>query len=207
MATIDQTTGEILNTPNLDKAIYAVQQEIDVIARNDKADIDGKYSYKYAGMPKIWEALKPLLKKHGLLVKQPATTWDGHTMGDFIKTIITHVESGESMTEFMRLVMRREDPQGMGAAQTYAKRYQLGNIFGLITEDDTDAKDHRLATAEQKKEWVRAYAVVSKKANPDANPTYNEFAKFLLEVYGKGINDILAKDSQSVIDTIKAFEE
>lgn len=191
---------------NLDKAIFNIQQEIDPIARSEKADIDGKYSYKYAGLPSIWEVLKVLLKKEGLLVKQPAVTWDGHTMGDFLKTTITHVETGESFTEYMRLIMRREDPQGMGAAMTYAKRYQLGNIFGIITEDDNDAKDHRLATAEQKKEWVRAYTIVAKKANPDASPTYNDFAKFLLEVYGKGINDIPAKDSQTVLDTIKAFE-
>lgn len=195
------------NTTNqLDKAIYNIQQEIAPVARSEKADIDGKYSYKYAGLPSIWEVLKVLLKKEGLLIKQPAVTFDGHSMGDYLKTTITHVESGESLTEYMRLIMRREDPQGMGAAMTYAKRYQLGNIFGIITEDDNDARDHRLATAEQKKEWVRAYTVVAKKHNESANPTYNDFAKFLLEVYGKGINEILAKDSQSVLDTIKAFE-
>lgn len=194
-------------TKNLDKAIFEIQQEIEPIARSEKADIDGKYSYKYAGMPKVWEALKPLLKKHGLLVKQPATTWDGHMMGDYIKTIVTHVESGESLTEHMRLIMRRDDPQAMGAAVTYAKRYQLGNIFGLITEDDNDAKVHRLATAEHKKDWVRAFTIVSKKANPEANPTYNDFSKFVRDVYGKGINDILASESQAVLDTINAFSE
>lgn len=201
-------TGKVteFNTPKLDKAIFNIQQKVDVIARAETADIDGKYSYKYAGLPKVWETLKPLLKEEGLLVKQPTATHDGHTMGDFLKTTVTHVESGESLTEWMRLVMRKEDPQAMGAAVTYAKRYQLGNIFGLITEDDNDAKDHRLATAEQKKEWVRAYTIVAKKANPDASPTYNDFAKFLLEVYGKGIKDIPAKDSQTVLDTIKAFE-
>lgn len=194
-------------TKALNQAIYNIQQDIETVSRDDKADIDGKYSYKYAGLPKIWEALKKQLKNEGLLVKQAAVTWDGHSMGDFMKTTIVHVETGQFLTEYMRLIMRREDPQGMGAAMTYAKRYQLGNLFGIITEDDNDAKDHRLATAEQKKEWVRAYTVVAKKANPEGKtPTYNEFAKFILEVYGKGINDILAKDSQSVLDTIKAFE-
>ena len=193
-------------TPDLDKAIYAVQQEIAVIARKDEADA-GKFSYRYAGMPQVWGELKPLLKKNDLLVKQPTATWDGHMTGDYIKTIVTHVTTGQQMTEFMRLVTTKQDPQSMGAAQTYAKRYQLGNIFGLITGDDNDAGDHRLATAEQKKEWVRAYTIVAKKANPEAKPTYNEFAKFLVEVYGKGINDIFASDSQAVLDTINAFSE
>lgn len=196
-------------TPELDKAVYLFQQEVEIIAKKETAKIEGKdanYSYKFAGMPAVWEAVKPLLEKYKLLVKQPVTTWDGHTMGDFLKMTITHIPSGESETEYMRLVVRRDDPQAFGAATTFAKRYQLGNYFGLITEDDDDAARSRLATADQKKEWVRAYTVIAKKANPDANPTYNEFAKFLLEVYGKGINEILARDSQSVLDTIKAFE-
>lgn len=198
------------DTPELDKAVYEFQQEIEIIAKKETAKIEGKganYSYKFAGMPAVWEAVKPLLKKHQLLVKQPVATYDGHTMGDFLKMTVTHIPSGESETEYMRLVVRRDDPQAFGAATTFAKRYQLSNYFGLITEDDDDAARSKLATADQKKDWVRAYTVIAKKANPDANPTYNEFAKFLLEVYGKGINEILAKDSQSVLDTIKAFEE
>lgn len=197
-------------TPELDKAVYAFQQEIDIIAKKETATIEGKgasYSYKFAGMPAVWEAVKPLLKKHNLLVKQPVTTWDGHMAGDYLKMTVLHIPSGEAETEYMRLVVRRDDPQAFGAATTFAKRYQLGNYFGLITEDDDDASRSRLATAAQKKEWVRAFTVMSKKARPDSSPTYNDFAKFVLEVYGKGINEILSKDSQSVLDTIKAFDE
>lgn len=195
-------------TPELDKAVYAFQQEVDIIAKKETAKIEGKgasYSYKFAGMPAVWEAVKPLLKKYELLVKQPVTTWDGHSMGDFLKMTVTHIPSGEHETEYMRLIVRRDDPQAYGAATTFAKRYQLSNYFGLITEDDDDAARSKLATADQKKDWVRAYTIVAKKANSNANPTYNEFAKFLLEVYGKGINDILARDSQAVLDTINAF--
>lgn len=185
-------------------AMFDVQQKVDTIAKKDEADA-GSYKYKYAGMPQIWEAIKPLLKEQQLLVMQSPTTSDGSVSGDYLETTITFIPTGESITRTMRLVSSRQDPQGMGAAITYARRYMLSAMFGLITEDDNDARDHRLATAEQKKDWVRAFTVVSKKANPDANPTYNDFAKFLLEVYGKGINEVLAKDSQSVLDTINAF--
>lgn len=204
----EELSAKITRTPKLDEAVFNVQQEIDIIAKKETAKIEGKasYTYKFAGMPAVWEALKPLLKKHELLVRQPTTSWDGKMSGDYLKMIITHIPSGEYDEVFTRLVIRRDDPQGMGAATTFAKRYQLGNYFGLITEDDNDASRSRLATADQKKEWVRAYTTVVKKADVDANPTYNEFAKFLKEVYGKGINDILAKDSQAVLDTIKAFE-
>lgn len=196
-------------TPELDKAVFAVQQEIEIIAKKEVAKIEGKqssYTYKFAGMPAVWEALKPLLKKHGLLIKQPTVSSDGSMSGDYLRTTVTHIPSGESETIYTRLVTARNDPQGMGAATTFAKRYQLGNYFGLITEDDDDASRSRLATAEQKKDWVRAYTIVSKNANPDSKPTYNDFAKFMVEVYGKGINEVLAKDSQAVLDTIKAFD-
>lgn len=196
-------------TPELDKAVYNFQQEVDIIAKKETAKIEGKganYTYKFAGMPAIWETIKPLLKKHGLLVKQPVVTWDGQMAGDYLKMTVTHIPSGEYETEYMRLVVRRDDPQAFGAGATFAKRYQLGNYFGLITEDDDDAAKSRLATAEQKKEWVTAFTVVSKKINPEAQPTYNDFAKFLNEVYKKGINEIKATESQAVLDTIKAFD-
>lgn len=207
--TNEPTTRKSL-TPNLDKAVFLVQQEIDIIAKKEVAKIEGNksnFTYKYAGMPAIWEELKPLLKKHELLVRQPTTSSDGKMSGQYLRTVITHIPSSEYDSFFSQLVIRRDDPQSMGAATTFAKRYQLGNYFGLITEDDDDAAKSRLATADQKKDWVRAFTVMRKKKDPEASPTYNEFSKFVMEVYGKGISDILAKDSQSVLDTINAFSE
>lgn len=181
-------------------AIHKVQQALEIIGRKDKADA-GKYTYSYAGMPTIWLALKPLLEANGLTpIQSPSIT----PVGDVLTTTIFH-ESGEWIADSMRLIITRDDPQGMGAAVTYAKRHMLSAMLGVVTNDDNDAATQRMADGEMRKDWVRAYTIVAKKASPDTTPTYNDFIKFIEEVYGKHPSRILAKEHQQVLDTINAF--
>ena len=65
-------------------------------------------------------------------------------MGDTIKTIIFHIESGESiesLTEIPKNVALKgmNDFQVLGSAITYLRRYALSSILGLVTDKDTDA--------------------------------------------------------------------
>lgn len=185
-------------------AIHEVQQELEVVKRDDKADIKtqkGDYSYKFAGMPTVWAALKPLLKKNKLTVIQSPS----YDTGDFLSTTIYH-ESGEWLQDSMRLIVTREDPQGMGSAITFARRYALLAMFGIITDDDTDAATQRLADGEMKKEWVRQYTVIAKKNDSEKVVTQGDFISFMSEVYGKHPSKVLAKEHQNVLDTIKAFD-
>jgi hypothetical protein len=188
------------------KAISNVQQSLEILKKDSKADVV-KYSYTYTGMPTIWKALKVLLNQEKLTVVQSPVASDGNSMGDFLSTTIFH-ESGEWVQYLMRLVITRDDPQGFGSAITYAERYMLKTIFKVVTsDDDNDAVTQTLANGEMKKDWVRAYNIVAKKADPDKTPTYNDFINFVKEVYGKHPSQILAKDHQQVLETINAFNE
>lgn len=181
-------------------AIHSVQQIMDVIQRAETADT-GKYSYRYASLAAIWVKLKPQLKKYELTIMQPVI----FNVGDTLETWIFH-SSGEWAKSRMRLVITRDDPQGMGSAITYARRYGVVSAFGLVTDDDNDATTQRLADGDMKKEWVRAYTIVSKKAAPDHAVTGNEFIKFMADVYGKHPTKVLASEHQQVLDTINAFD-
>jgi hypothetical protein len=117
---------------NLLKALADFQQEVPVIHKGTKG-----YGYSYADLPSIFEVINPLLNKHGLGFSQPI-------MGDCIKTIIFHVESGEqleSLTEIPQNVSLKgmNDFQVLGSAITYIRRYALSSILGLVTDKDTDA--------------------------------------------------------------------
>lgn len=185
-------------------AIHEVQQAMEVIQRGETAKVKttkAEYSYKYASLPKIWVDLKPILKRHGLTIMQPPT----FDMSDNLETWIFH-ESGEWVMSSMRLIIVRDDPQGHGSAITFARRYSELSMLGLVTDDDNDATTQRRADGEMRKEWVRAYTIMAKKNAPEHAPTYSEFTKFIQEVYGKNPNDILAKEHQQVLDTIKAFD-
>lgn len=181
-------------------AIHKVQQSLDVIKRGETADT-GKYKYTYASLSRIWDELRPELSKNKLTIMQPPT----FNISDLLETWIFH-ESGEYVFTSMRLVITRDDPQGYGSAVTYARRYGVLATLGIVTDDDNDASTQRLADGEMKKDWVRAYTVVSKKQNPEKVPTYTDFITFMSDVYGKHPTKVMAKEHQQVLDTINAFD-
>jgi hypothetical protein len=122
---------------NLFKALSGFQQEVPVILKDTQA-----YGYKYADLPEIFKVINPLLKKHGIGFAQPIE-------GNSIKTIIFHIESGETLestTEIPQNVQLKgmNDFQVLGSAITYIRRYALSSILGLITDKDTDASGEQV---------------------------------------------------------------
>jgi hypothetical protein len=122
---------------NLFKALANFQQEVPVILKDTQA-----YGYKYADLPEIFKVINPLLKKHGIGFAQPIE-------GNSIKTIIFHIESGETLestTEIPQNVQLKgmNDFQVLGSAITYIRRYALSSILGLITDRDTDASGEQV---------------------------------------------------------------
>lgn len=117
---------------NIFKALADFQQEVEVIHKGTTG-----YGYSYADLPAIFEVINPLLKKHGLGFTQPIN-------GSQIKTIVFHIESGETI-ESLTDIPQNVDLKGMnafqvlGSAITYLRRYSLSSILGLITDKDTDA--------------------------------------------------------------------
>lgn len=117
---------------NLLKALANFQQEVPVIHKSSQG-----YGYTYADLPAIFEIINPILKKHGLCFSQPLQ--DGS-----IRTIIFHVESGESL-ESSIIIPQANSLKGMnefqtlGSAISYLRRYSLASILGLVTDKDTDA--------------------------------------------------------------------
>ena len=125
------------------KALSDFQNEVPVIHKGTQG-----YGYSYADLPAIFEVINPLLKKHGLGFTQPI-------MGDTIKTIIFHTESGEtieSLTQIPQGVALKgmNDFQVLGSAITYLRRYALSSVLGLVTDKDTDAGGQQVQKKKEK---------------------------------------------------------
>lgn len=121
-----------MSNKNLNKALFAVQKELGLTLTKDANNPFFKSSY--LSLPNLSDAIQPLFQKHGLLLQQPPVSMDGKT---YIKTKITHVESGESdetLTEVT--VAKPNDPQAMGSGITYMRRFVLGAALGIAAEDD-----------------------------------------------------------------------
>jgi hypothetical protein len=124
---------------NLFKSLAAFQQEVPVIHKATQG-----YGYSYADLPKIFEVINPILKKHGLGFTQQLTNNDGQNC---LKTVIFH-ESGEYMESECMIpyvqLKGMNDYQGFGSGVTYYRRYALSSALGLVTDKDTDASGEQV---------------------------------------------------------------
>lgn len=90
----------------------------------------------YATLDTIIQHVRPILHKHGLSVMQfPGGDGEKLTM----RTMLLH-ESGEWLeSELLTMIPTKKDPQGIGSATTYSRRYQLASMLSLSLGDDDDA--------------------------------------------------------------------
>lgn len=89
------------------------------------------FKSKYATLAAIVASAKTFLSKHGLCVSQLATLDGGVT------TILMH-DSGQFIADTLKLTPVKNDPQGMGSAITYARRYAYASILGIVADEDDD---------------------------------------------------------------------
>jgi hypothetical protein len=88
---------------------------------------------KYADLGNVMDACLPALNKNGIAVVQPTTDDD---TGRYVKTILIHGETGETLECRVPLIVSKNDMQGYGSAVTYARRYGLMAMAGIAPEDD-----------------------------------------------------------------------
>lgn len=89
---------------------------------------------KYADLGSVWEAVKPALQANGFAVTQ---TTDFDADGIWLITTLLHI-SGEKLSGRYPLKPVKQDPQGYGSAMTYARRYCLAAMLGVVADEDDD---------------------------------------------------------------------
>ena len=89
------------------------------------------FKSKYADINAYIDVIKPALTNHGLSVVQPLTNIDGKPA---IATII--MDGNDTILTSTMPLPDIQDPQKMGSAITYFRRYALQSLFVLKAEDD-----------------------------------------------------------------------
>jgi len=115
------------------KKLLAVQKEIGAIGKDSTNPF---FKSAYFDINKLLDVAKPILNSHGLVLLQPLSNINGVAS---IKTMIIDPESGQSIEENTPLT-QNPDPQKMGSAITYFRRYSLQSLLGLQAEDDDGNK-------------------------------------------------------------------
>lgn len=111
------------------KAFVAAQKATEAVK---KASSNPAFRSKYADLAGVVEAVLPALNANGIGVMQfPA--FDGEWV--LVTTTFLH-ETGSSVTGELKLRPSKSDPQGVGSAITYGRRYTLLAMSGAAPEDD-----------------------------------------------------------------------
>ncbi len=109
--------------------LLEVQKKIGAI----KKDKDNPFFHsKYADINSMLEQVKPIINGYGLILTQPLSVIDGR-LG--INTFIMDAASEEHIASSC-VLPQIEDPQKMGSAITYFRRYSLQSLLALEAEDD-----------------------------------------------------------------------
>lgn len=149
------------STGELAKALAAFQAEMPTVAKTKTANT-GSYSYKYADLADVTHAAMPLLAKHGLsFVTTPYVTERG--MG--LEGVLLH-ESGERLTG--SLPFSGGQPQQIGSALTYLRRYLFGCMTGVVTDDDDDGQAAQSGGAKRKPAAKKAASAPEREPWPQA---------------------------------------
>ena len=113
---ITKITGAFLNA----------QKKIESVIKDSSNPF---FKSKYADLTSVIEACKEQLNNEGIAILQPINT-------DAVETILVHI-SGEWFSSSTPIVCKEQNnPQAMGSAITYAKRYGLQSMVLLPAEDD-----------------------------------------------------------------------
>lgn len=103
--------------------------------RNPPKDVTNTFfKSQYADLAGVRDAVIPSLSKHGLAVSQLLAE---DTDGPVMVTMLIH-SSGQWLKTAAKLRATKNDPQGIGSASTYARRYALQSIAGVAAEVDDD---------------------------------------------------------------------
>lgn len=111
-------------------ALVAAQMEM---GKALKQSNNPHFRSKYADLGNVMDACLPALNKHGIAVIQPTGEGDH---GRYVKTVLIHSESGDTLECEVPLILQKNDMQGYGSAVTYARRYGLMAMAGIAPEDD-----------------------------------------------------------------------
>ena len=191
---------------NLATALIKAQAEFCTVPQSG---FNPFHKSKYSTLKDCWDTARPVLAKHGLCVLQfPDVMGDGNYV---LKTVVMH-ESGESMEGYQPVLSAKQDAQSIGSALTYARRYGLCALLGLVSGDEDDDGN---AASQVKSRSIPSKDVTapSKPSGGATNPSIEEQVKAaphlgaLQALYESNKDKIEAMSKATREETLAAFSK
>jgi hypothetical protein len=142
---------------NLYLKLAEVKREVGKVSKNSK---NPHFKNTYADLNALIDAVEPILLEKGLLMLQPIA--DGK-----VCTVIFDVETELSIESSIALPVL-SDPQKLGSAITYFRRYTLQSLLSLQAEDDDANKASRKDTLSDERFTNALQAIADGKATKES---------------------------------------
>jgi len=128
-----------INETSIFASISKVANEIKPLIK----DKDNPFTKsKYASLNSLLDIVKPVLFDNKLVLTQPIEN-------GCVVSRITRIDTGTSLTSTLKLP-DIADPQKIGSAITYYRRYTLQSLLGIQAEDDDGQTAHNQATRKKR---------------------------------------------------------
>lgn len=190
---------------NLNRKFMQVLNEVPNFNTDETAQA-GNRTYKYLNLATLLKNIKPIFEKNGLAFTQKVTfnsTGDGRQTIGTVETIIFDDTDQMTICEYPFFVTG--DPQQVGSAITYARRYSLTTVLGIFPDKDDDGSYARqqYETAD-KPIGADQYATLVKAMDMHAIPSEarGEFISGTLNRTVKGWRGITQSDMTKLMNAI-----
>ena len=142
-------------TSNLYVKYAKLLQDIPTFVTDLRADA-GKRQYKYLGLDTLLKGVKPVFAKHNMGFYQSVEYVSGEDKPlGIVRTVIFDETDTLTVGSYPFFVLG--DPQAVGSAVTYARRYSLYAALGIFPEKDDDgygaAQSHSGQAKASAKDW------------------------------------------------------
>jgi len=161
-------------TPELAAALAKCQGALSSVGKD--REVKGTYSFKYATLSAIWDVVRKPLAENGLSVIQLPSIGERKV---FVETRLQHA-SGGWVSSLIEMPVAQQTPQGIGSALSYARRYALSAMLGVVSDDDDDdglAAAASTNTVERRQPSPTPRAQVTQYSKPNQSPAPQAQAK------------------------------
>ena len=116
-----------------DKVLPALHKARSLFVKVKKDRQNSHLKNRYATLDSVLDAITPALMDNELMIMQDGERIDVSTLR--VETTVMHV-SGQWVKFYFDIPIVKNDPQGVGSAFTYGRRYSAAAAFGLSQADD-----------------------------------------------------------------------
>lgn len=194
-----------MNSSNEIKEIALALSKVQSKLQPAKKDANNPFfKSTYADLNSVWDSCRELLSEFGLSVTQVnAPTENGVT----VETVLMHT-SGQWISGTMFLPVIEPNPQKFGSAMTYARRYGLAAIIGIVADEDDDGntasgKTQVKQTPKMTGNQQEVIATMSKSSGMDTD----KMTEFMKQTIGHANRSQLTqKEAGTIIEALRLLQ-